>query len=445
MSNSSAEFSSAESDAERASAVVQHIANVLSDHANVEQAVRNLAAQTRFADIFKWTGISLPYGDAGLAVMFAAVAEVAGPKQSRQAIASLLASGGRELAASGAPMYLFGGLPGYAAAVELAAGAGDFPTLRRQLRDRILPQMNAYLDAPTPAGGDAYDLISGLTGWVSYLSLNREDPRAQACEARVVARLAALIEPEVGFDGMIVKPVLPEQEEIAPFGYVDCGTAHGAAGVLAALAVHALDGGASTTASARSASGRGRTLQALRDGADWLVKQAIVEPEGICWPRVLLLDESGKPAQPGTTNSRSTWCYGTPGISRALWLAARALDDPALGTFAADAMRSVLDPKQLKALPTPTLCHGLSGALMAALHFAWDGAGTDFSSAADHIASLILDRYEPEVLLGFRDVEVGGGPVDNVGLLSGAAGVAAALAAWIADRPPTWSRLLLLN
>ncbi len=53
--------------------------------------------------------------------------------------------------------------------------------------------------------------------------------------------------------------------------------------------------------------------------------------------------------------------------------------------------------------------------------------------------------YEPERPWGYAALDSGNHPVDNVGLVDGAAGVALALLAAATDAVPTWDRLLLLS
>lgn len=422
--------------ADRAMDALRHVGARLTDERYVARAAASLAQQTRFDDTSAWSGPSLSYGDAGLALMCGALGPLIDDAW-RSAAARLLSTGARGADRVSRNMDLHGGgLCGYAAVVEILGQDGDYARLRQQLADYVVPQLGAYLSTAAGSGGEPYDVINGMSGWNAYLSLRRGDEAARKCSRRIAASLSSGLLSAQGFDSMIIRPVLPEQRTAAPHGFIDCGMAHGAAGVTASLAVTILEGDAQPD---------GSTHQAVRLAADWLVAHHIDTPVGVAWPRVVLVGGNGQPNTPGPTASRSTWCYGTPGISRALALAGRALEDQALGRLAAEAMLDALRVGDFETLTTPNLCHGLAGVLMACLHFAWETGVDRFEAAARDLVEVILRHFDPQAPVGFRDVEVGGGPVDNAGFLSGAAGVAAALAAFVQDAAPAWSRLFLLN
>jgi lantibiotic biosynthesis protein len=144
--------------------------------------------------------------------------------------------------------------------------------------------------------------------------------------------------------------------------------------------------------------------------------------------------------------SRCAWCYGSPGIARALWLAGEALDRADYRDLAVSAMEAVFRrPISVRWIDSPTFCHGVAGLLAIALRFSHDLGGAAFS---DEIASLVqqlLDSYEPESLLGFRHLEIRDNEMDQPGLLEGAPGVALALLASATGAEPTWDRLFLLS
>ncbi|WP_414941225.1 lanthionine synthetase LanC family protein [Amycolatopsis sp. cmx-11-51] len=70
---------------------------------------------------------------------------------------------------------------------------------------------------------------------------------------------------------------------------------------------------------------------------------------------------------------RPSWCYGTPGIARALQLAGRALHDRFRQQRAEAAFTTCLnDPAQLDSLTDRSLCHGTGGLLATARRIAAD-------------------------------------------------------------------------
>ncbi|GAB3474622.1 hypothetical protein GCM10027440_05300 [Nocardiopsis coralliicola] len=70
---------------------------------------------------------------------------------------------------------------------------------------------------------------------------------------------------------------------------------------------------------------------------------------------------------------RPSWCYGTPGITRALQLAGLALGDPHRQEHAETTLyRCLSDPAQTAQLVDPPVCHGWAGVLATTWHAAAD-------------------------------------------------------------------------
>jgi len=224
--------------------------------------------------------------------------------------------------------------------------------------------------------------------------------------------------------------MMPAQRNATPYGYLDLGMAHGLAGLLAALAILYRE---------REPPVPGIT-GALRRGCERLgatvLRPAVAAPAvltGPVWPRYVPLAPNGVPVGSGPVH-RPSWCYGTAGMARALVLAADVLGDAGYRALAFEASAELGTSK------SPTVCHGSAGLALASAHRLWE-----FGGDTGHLAAPLLAAYDATVPLGYRDVEASGGPVDNPGVLTGAAGVAMVLSALDASSPPAWSRLLLLG
>src|SRR5207253_2631831 len=101
--------------------------------------------------------------------------------------------------------------------------------------------------------------------------------------------------------------------------------------------------------------------------AGWLTEQRLEDEWGITWPDVAPLgDEKPAPA-------RSAWCYGAPGVARALWLAGEALGERSHRELAVEAMAAVYRrPMATRRIDSPTFCHGVAGLLQITLRFLQD-------------------------------------------------------------------------
>ncbi|MEX5709393.1 lanthionine synthetase C family protein [Parafrankia sp. FMc6] len=197
-----------------------------------------------------------------------------------------------------------------------------------------------------------YDLIRGLTGLgvalrhIGDLDLLRD----------VLTYLVRLTEPIAGLPGWWC-PHGPNRGQTVPGGHGNHGIAHGITGPLALLALAHLDGvrvDGHTEAITRIIGWLDDWKRRTRQGAAW-------------WPQTVTLTEfeHGEPVQAGPL--RPSWCYGTPGISRAQQLAARALGDTARQHNAETAFAAcIADATQLGRFIDRSLCHGTAGLLTAA-------------------------------------------------------------------------------
>lgn len=112
---------------------------------------------------------------------------------------------------------------------------------------------------------------------------------------------------------------------------------------------------------------------------------------------------------------RDAWCYGTPGIHRALTAASQATPDPALDETAYHARNALTArPAACWDVDGPALCHGYAGVLQA----------THDDQAATAVTALFSDGTR----FGFPDDAKRPQTSQNPGFLTGAAGSALALA-----------------
>jgi hypothetical protein len=182
--------------------------------------------------------------------------------------------------------------------------------------------------------------------------------------------------------------------------------------------------------------------------AGWIVGHRADDGWGVNWPYAISLTQEGLPDRGAPTDgpSRAAWCYGAPGVARALWLAGVARNRPEWGNLAIEAMEAVYQrPIAARQIDSPTFCHGVAGLLQITLRFANNTGLPVFTNAAGDLTEQLLSAYEPDSLLGYRNWEPGGTRVDQPGLLDGAPGVLLALLAAATDVEPSWDRAFLLS
>ncbi|MGH3900481.1 MAG: lanthionine synthetase C family protein [Pseudonocardiaceae bacterium] len=220
----------------------------------------------------------------------------------------------------------------------------------------------------------------------------------------------------------------PPAVTVHPSGAATTGMAHGIAGPLALLA----------TAHTAGWSVAGQRT-AIREAAHWLLRWRTDAAHS--WAPYVTGDELDSDTAAPTAGRRDAWCYGAPGIGRALILAGSALVDPRLITAGEAAIASLSDrPADLWDVEGPTLCHGYAGVLQSTT--------TSQGGTGDSAATAVTEVFNPELTFAFQHLH-NGLPSDEPGLLTGSAGVALALADHgQLPEPPVparWDSLLLLS
>lgn len=333
---------------------------------------------------------------------------------------------------SGEHTGLYYGLPALAFVLHHAAAAdlryrraaASLDTHLVRLARRQLKAATTRIQHGKAATFGEYDLFHGLTG-IALLLMQRmpDDPVL----VDVLRHLVRLTEPRdlngVELPGWWVDhdpdPLLP-----TPGGHANLGMAHGAAGILATLAL---------------ALRHGHTVNHHTDAidrlTDWFDRWRRHDPDhGTWWPQWLSHDElaTGRSNQPAP--GRPSWCYGAPGITRALHLAAIAANSPDRRADAEHLLAACLDDHHVQRLTEPGLCHGLAGLYQTA-----------FRAAADTHNPAITQRLPALATALQRAANTVGSEADG-GLLTGHTGLQlAALTARHGTPRTRWDTCLLIT
>ena len=424
--------------AEAALRAAHHVGRAFADPARVRRCVTLAADQTEFPRSVGWLPHDVAQGDAGLALT-ASYFDRCFPDAGWDTIGhGYLVTAVGSLEQTEVGPGLFTGVAGLAFVTSQLSRGGTrygrlLATLTQELDTEAARLTRTVNRRVAGLAVREFDSISGLAGVTAQL-LARPDAAATrgALDALVALVCGSGREPHP--PRWYTPPELfPSEQEASryPHGSLNCGIAHGAPGPLAVLALAAADG--------VPVDG---ILEAVADVSGWLVAHRRDDRWGVNWPSMVSLPDGSVVDGP----SRAAWCYGAPGVARALWLAGVAVGDEALTGLAVEAMARVYDrPIRARQIDSPTFCHGVAGLLQVTLRFRHDTGLTLFDDAACDLVDQLLDRFEPdESVLGYRGIEPGGSRVDQAGLLDGAPGVALVLLAAALPVEPTWDRLFLL-
>ncbi|MCG5218275.1 lanthionine synthetase C family protein [Streptosporangium sp. KLBMP 9127] len=412
--------------------IARDVAARVTDPGRIAAALAASIEQTRFPKTLARRPFAVADGDAGLAVTCAYL-DACLPGEGWDGVGHEFLTAA-VAGVEAAPAGLLGGLSGLAfATVSLSRDGARYRRMLAALDDALAPRAAAIgtrlSETSEPGPVSTFDLISGAAGIGAHLLTH--DPHKILPE--ILGGLVTLARGQEPPGWMTPSHLLGDEtmSRLHPYGALDCGLAHGIPGPLALLSL-ALRAGVEVPGQA----------DAIRWITAWLVASRVRDDWGVDWPAVVPLTTDGRPGL--SASSRSAWCYGSPGVARALWLASQALDDGVLGELALEALDAVLRrPAHLRAIPSPTFCHGISGLLHVVLRFAND-TGLFRHAVADLVDEL-LAAYQPERPFAYASLEPQGNSVDRAGVLDGAAGVVLVLLAAATDVEPTWDRLFLIS
>jgi lantibiotic modifying enzyme len=429
------------------------VADRLSLIERVEQAAAEALRETTLPRGTHWIPYSMAQGYTGLALLWSYLDACRPGEHWDRVGREHLQLAARDAAGySQLPIGLFSGLSGLAFATwQLSRSGSRYQRLLAEFDDVIAPRSlasarNIHRHHGMNVG--EFDAISGLSGVGAYLLCRRNEPAiSEALHVVIEALVELCLDDTPPFRWHTPCELVGDgrMAEVYPYGNLNLGLAHGIPGPLAFLALAHLAGSAAP----------GLT-EAIAHAAGWISQQRFDDEWGVNWPTAVPLvsqHDNGSstlvPASPTDAPdgpSRCAWCYGSPGIARSLLLAGEALDRDDLRELAVSAMQAVFRrPIAKRHINSPTFCHGVAGLLSVALRFRHDLGDGLFSGEISKLVEQILGHFQPDSLLGFRNMEIGDHEIEQPGLLDGAPGVALVLLAASTGVEPTWDRLFLLS
>jgi hypothetical protein len=399
----------------------------------VGRRLRDLPTHSRITDA--WHPVSLAEGDVGLALLCGQIGDYDNDMAWQSAAHRFLQQAALAAAHEPVPAGLFVGLAGLGfVASSLSHNGIRYRRLLNSIDRALIHRLGAdQLDRTV----DGFDVVFGLTGLGVYFLQRAHTPAGRKALHSVIDLLVGDSSvPTPRQWSTPVSTMTGPMREMFPGGYIDCGLAHGVPGPLAFLARSRLRGVRDQ-----------RLDTVIEQAATWLALQRRDDSWGPDWPPGIPLDALAA----GTAHShsrsvptRAAWCYGSPGVARALWRSGVALDRAEWRDLAVEAMHAVYRrPADLRRVTSPGLCHGLAGLLHITLCFYHDTGDDEFARQARDLINQLLEQFDPESCYGFPFHERGN-EIDSGGFLEGATGVAVTLLAAASDQAPTWDELMLI-
>lgn len=223
------------------------------------------------------------------------------------------------------------------------------------------------------------------------------------------------------------------EKESLEEGLYNNGMSHGIAGVLASLSILYLKG--------YRFNGLESSIENIRS---WLLKNTLEHRNIEYIPNISLEKNNHR-----IFNHRDAWCYGTPGVSMAIYISAMTDNNLNIKEKSIELFKnfSKRNPEEHK-LISPTICHGFAGMLMLCMRFIKYGVDdSEINEITNYVFKKMMNFYKENTTIMFSDYELIKGKVkkvDKIGLLEGVTGVFLVIQSLLYDENE-WDQIFLLS
>lgn len=356
----------------------------------------------------------------------------------------------------GLPNSLFGGLSDVGFGLHSLSTVANYhknfiDSLNELILDSSKKNIKEYKRNLDDVKISSFDTISGLTGILVYLLFYKDEKDIRNHIKEALSYLVSLTHDREVYGHLVPNyyissknQLLDIEKDIYVNGNFNFGLSHGTAGILAALSIALLEG--------VEVIGQKRAIERILDD---LKRFHYVDNNGaIYWPGIIKFEDyiNGHCIING---KRAGWCYGSPGIARAMYIAGNAIDDKEAIELSLKAIDGLCNMKEEDwKLNSPTICHGYAGLLTVVQAMYKDTGNDKYKECVDRLIEIILSLYEENSVFGFKDVnyldknDKGIYELvreDRIGLLQGSIGVTLALLTAIRGARTNWLRHLLIT
>lgn len=291
-----------------------------------------------------------------------------------------------------------------------------------------------------------YDLINGLAGINIYLLMTSDKPENLEMAKRINRFLISHIIKTIKINGYYVpgwyippknSPYL--ERESFPDGNFNLGISHGITGVLAMLSLSFSKG--------IIVQGQKQSIKYI---VDWILKLKSSDDFGVFWPGRISFEKYVKQDFSTNRQLRESWCYGNPGILRALFLANSILKDNELNKLIIKGFNAIyLRNDTLHNLRSSIFCHGKAGLLQTTIQIQNEIKSDILNNNIEKLANEIIADYDKNLPYGYTDLILYNGKnsiINKPGLLEGSVGIGLSLLSLIKKNQNTlWDKVFLLH
>lgn len=327
-----------------------------------EKENNNFNGRTFEAEKVNWNEISLSHGLPGICLLFGTMMnlfpnEECWPEYAHEYIGRTV----KHINEKGiSDLSMFSGLTGIGLSIaSCSRNFNDYKKLTSSINLLLIDQIDRYYNTMRSekyTNSFLFDVISGISGILGYLFMFKNDDLCKAKIDEGLDILVDLVNKEVDFEGNMVpgwyipaKYQFTESEKaFYKKGNFNTGLSHGVAGILAVLSMAYLENIV-----------RPGQKDAINKIIEFFDKTSLSYNGRTVWECQIRLEDYLKKSNNEDIYVRDAWCYGVPGISYSMILAANAINDRRLLLNTIDNMKKSLN--DIQNIHTPSLCHGYSG------------------------------------------------------------------------------------
>lgn len=315
-----------------------------------------------------------------------------------------------------------------------------------KVEEDLFPQLEECCEKNLHASPYLYSLANGISGIIAYLLLRLEVPRMHQLAIDCVSLLLCFLNRSEDDQTQYPAWFVPAEHQLAesektkfPEGSFILGTSLGITGCLSALALSSIAG--------LRIPNLQETITRL---ANWIKGKTYSDKYGINWRHTVPFAQEGGCEAQTTELHRDTWWYGTPAVTRSLYLAAKATSDQPLAKFAEKTFSAIFSksPKDWNTMG-PAFIHGKAGLLAITYRMAQDTQSAFLWKQVDLLEAEVRGFYRPNSQFGYQMVYVDDSQVyhwiEHPGLSTGAAGIALSLLLAQRREELIWDRIFLIN
>lgn len=317
------------------------------------------------------------------------------------------------------------------------------------IETNLFPRIDHLLESDQDAIPHVYNLTHGLSGIIAYLLVRKENFACPRLASACLYRLVRILTRRRTVNGHSVpgwhvsqnEQLTAENRGNYPNGNFILSLPDGILGCLSILSIAALEG--------MIIPGQYEIIQEI---TTWLKgKQGIGHATwGTYWHHTFSFEEEISNTQETIAVARNMWNYGTPAVSRSLYLAARAMKDHALQNFAEEAFISVFSkPWQEWNILGPTFSTGRAGLLALTSAMSKETQHCLLVKQVEDLSRDLKRFYSPSHPFGFQTVGVDASEqyhwIDHPGLLNGSVGVVLSLLYGHYQQEMDWCRIFLIR